>query len=304
MKNNYCNICPRNCNVNRSTIAGFCGQSNKIFISKVMLHKYEEPCISGEQSCTRSDAGSGAIFFSGCNLKCIYCQNHEISQAALGKEVSIDGLVNIFKQLESAGALNINLVTPTHYTKQIIESLKIYKPQIPIIWNSSGYEKPEIIKSLKGLVDVFLIDFKYFSSDLARELSLASNYPEFAKKSIKAAKSICKTNKFNKNGNITSGLIIRHLCLPNCTNDSKDVLSWIKENIGNETIVSIMSQYVPMHKAKAHPLINRKLKPIEYKSVISHAKKLGFNNAYIQELSSSNSIYTPNFSEKSQDFIY
>jgi len=304
MINNNCNLCPRKCNIDRGIYTGFCGVNNDIYISKVMLHKFEEPCISGNCECADNNPGSGAIFFCGCNLRCIYCQNYNISQQKSGKAISITTLVNIFKQLEKAGALNINLVTPTHYTNQIIEALKIYKPSIPVVWNSSGYESPETIRKLQGLVDVFLIDFKYYNSDISNKLSFAKDYPEFAKQTILTARKLCPIDKFDSNGIMTTGLIIRHLCLPNCTNDSKDILDWINTNLGNNTIISIMSQYVPMHKATTEPLINRRLKAIEYKIVVSHAQKLEFNNAYIQELSSSNESYTPDFNNKNDDFEY
>lgn len=304
MKNTRCNICPRKCNLNRESNAGFCGQTNEVYISKVMLHKFEEPCISGNCDCVQDNKGSGAIFFSGCNLKCLYCQNYDISQANAGKAVTIKTLANIFKQLEQAGALNINLVTPTHYSMQIIEALKIYKPSIPIVWNSSGYESKETIEALKGFVDVFLMDFKYFDNNLAKAFSNAENYPEIAKKALLTAKSICPINVFDKDGIMQKGLIVRHLVLPNCIHDSKNILDWISTNMGNDTIVSIMSQYVPMHKALTSNKINRRLKPIEYKSVVAYAKKLCLNNSYIQELSSSDTSYTPNFAENYSDFKY
>lgn len=304
MKQNLCDICPRQCNINREKYRGFCGQDKNIYISKVMLHKFEEPCISGNQPCADNNPGSGAIFFSGCNLRCIYCQNYNISQQQNGKLVTTQGLISIFKQLEKAGALNINLVTPTHYTKQIIEALRIYKPQIPVIWNSSGYEKPEIIEQLHGLVDIFLIDFKYFSSNLAEELSNAKDYPKYAKQTLLTIKDMEKSNVFDESGNMKQGLIIRHLCLPNCVNDTLDIIDWIYKNLGNNTTISLMSQYVPMHNAINNSKINRKLKPIEYKIAVNKITKLGFKNAYIQELSSSSAIYTPNFDDNSSDFDY
>ena len=169
---NLCNICPRNCNVNRENSVGFCKGTNKVKISKVMLHFFEEPPISGEDTATKKANGSGAIFFSNCTLKCCYCQNAEISAGGQGKEVDTKTLANLFKQLEEKGANNINLVTPTHYTNEIIEALEIYRPNIPIVWNTSGYETPETIKRLKDYVDVYLTDFKYFDSSLSKKYSL------------------------------------------------------------------------------------------------------------------------------------
>jgi len=299
-----CNICPRNCNIDRSIHKGYCKSEENIHVSKVMLHKWEEPCISGPCECINDNIGSGTIFFSGCNLRCIYCQNYDISQLKSGKKISIETLVSIFKQLENKGAYNINLVTPTHYTEQIIKALKIYKPSIPVIWNSSGYEKVETLKKLEGLIDIYLMDFKYFDETIAKELSLAPNYPSNAKSCLLECKRQIPNNIFDKNGLMKKGIIVRHLCLPTYTDDSKNIVNWINENLGNKTILSIMSQYVPMHKALSHPKINRKLKPIEYKIVVSHLQKLGFSNAYIQDFDSQSTDFTPNFQEDCDDYDY
>ena len=175
-----CNICPRQCNVDRKLNKGFCLENQNIRISKVMLHHYEEPIISGKEN----DKGSGAIFFTGCNLKCVFCQNDPISHQGKGKKISIKKLVKIIKKLEKKGALNINLVTPTHFTQQILEALKIYKPKIPVVWNSSGYENPQIVEQLKDYVDIYLVDLKYMNNDLALRYSKAANYVENATESI------------------------------------------------------------------------------------------------------------------------
>lgn len=298
-----CNICPRNCNINRDFSLGFCKASNKVKVSKVMQHFFEEPIISGTEEDGTLKNGSGTIFFSSCNLKCCYCQNSEISTEALGKEVSTEALADIFKQLENAGANNINLVTPTHYTLQIIEALKIYKPKIPIVWNTSGYEKAETIKLLDGYVDIFLTDLKYFSSELSGKLSLAPNYFEEASKSILEMRKIVSEDKI-ENGLMKKGLIVRHLALPGQTADSKAVLKWIYENLGNETIISLMSQYVPMANAKSHPEINRKIKPIEYKILVNQLNEYGFKNAFTQEFESAETIYTPDFKSADDKFTY
>ena len=297
MSEQLCNICPRECSVQRRTQRGYCGKTNKIYISKVMLHKFEEPCISGTLCPEENTRGSGAIFFSGCNLKCIYCQNYSISQMEHGKAISTNKLIEIFKKLESAGAYNINLVTPTHYTAQIIKALKKYKPSIPVVWNSSGYEKAETIKKLAGLVDIFLIDFKYMDNDLSLELSNAPSYSKFAKETILEAKKLAPKDIFDNNGIMQKGLIIRHLCLPNCTNDSKKIIDWIKDNLGTDQIISLMSQYVPCFKATNNKKIGRPLKPVEYKILVNYLIKNGFENAFTQELSSGDTCYTPNFDE-------
>lgn len=300
---NLCNICPRNCNVDRDKTLGFCKATNKIKISKVMLHYFEEPIISGESTVTKKANGSGTIFFSNCNLKCIYCQNNEISSEGLGKEISIEKLADIFKQIENAGANNINLVTPTHFTLQIIEALKIYKPKIPIVWNTSGYEKQETIKMLAPYVDIYLTDLKYYSSELSKKLSLAPNYFEEASKAILQMKKNQPTDVIT-NGIMKKGVIVRHLVLPNQTKDSEHVIDWVYNNLGNETILSLMSQYVPMGNAKTIPEINRKIRPIEYKILINKLKHLGFKNAYTQDYTSAETVYTPDFKTKTDNFDY
>lgn len=298
---NLCNICPRNCNVDRDTKLGYCKSTNRIKVSKVMLHYFEEPPISGDNSLGISANGSGAIFFSSCNLGCIYCQNCEISANGEGKEISIDTLANIFKQLEDADANNINLVTPTHFTLQIIEALKKYKPKIPIVWNTSGYEKPETIKLLDGFVDIFLTDFKYYDSSLSKKFSLAENYVETCKLATLEMRKIQPIDVF-ENGLMKKGMIIRHLVLPNQTKDSINVINWINENLGNKTFLSLMSQYTPVFRASEFQEINRRIKPLEYKVLINHLQKLEFSNVFLQDLTSASSAYTPDF--KIQDDIF
>lgn len=285
-----CNICPRQCNVNRNNSVGFCSASNSIYIAKYMIHKWEEPIISG----TDENFGSGAIFFSGCNLKCIYCQNYEISNSVVGKSYSVQELANLFKKLEKIGALNINLVTPTHYTDKIIEALKIYKPKIPVVWNSSGYEKPEEIKKLKDFVDIYLVDLKYMNSTLAQKLSNAPDYPQFATKAIlqmkkNQPKDILEDNLMQK------GVIIRHLVIPNEIENSLSCLNWINENLDKNQYISIMAQYTPCYKAMQNKKYNRPLHIIEYKRVLSYLNKLNFKNGFVQELDSASTKFIPNF---------
>jgi len=282
-----CEICPRNCGINREKSRGFCLES-ELRVSKVMLHHYEEPIISGEEKAK----GSGAIFFTGCNLKCVFCQNEPISHLGKGEKISVKKLVEIFKDLENQGALNINLVTPTHFTMQIIEALKIYKPQIPVVWNSSGYEKPEIIAQLKDYVDVYLVDLKYMNNDLAFRYSKAANYVENATESIKQMRKNQPIDVI-EGGLIKKGVILRHLILPTHTNDSINCLNFVAKNLGENTIVSIMSQYEPRYNAKEYPEINRKITPLEYKRVVNHALKLNMFNCFTQDLSSADSKYTP-----------
>ena len=282
-----CNICPRHCNIDRENETGFCKASNTIKIAKYMLHHWEEPIISGTK-------GSGAIFFSYCNLKCVYCQNAQISTNGQGKEVTINELVEIIKKLENSGAHNINFVTPTHYTEQIIQALNIYKPSIPVVWNSSGYETAETIKRLKNLVDIYLVDMKYMDSNLSLNLSKAKDYP------AKCSQAILEMRKNQPadviaDGIMQKGIIIRHLVLPSEVNNSFQVLDWIHDNLGTNTYISIMSQYTPCHLALSMPKYNRPLKVIEYKRVINHINKLGFVNGFLQELNSANECFIPDF---------
>lgn len=288
-KNNMkCNNCPRKCNVNRIDNLGFCGLENKLKIAKACLHFGEEPVISNKN-------GSGTIFFSGCNLKCVYCQNFNLSHNNFGKEITVKRLAEIFKELENKGANNINLVSPTPYVHFIKEALDIYKPKIPIVYNTSGYETEEVIKSLKGYVDIFLTDLKYMDENLSKQLSCAPDYFEKTSKAIKQMIELCPEVKI-KNGIMTHGVIIRHMVLPNCTQESKNVLEYISKNYSG-AFVSIMSQYTPYGKVTCDKLLqkyNRKIKPLEYKSVLNYAVKLNLNG-FMQELSSANTSEIPKF---------
>ena len=285
-----CEMCPRGCNVDRKSHYGFCRQSEKVKISKVMFHHYEEPTISG----TEKDKGSGAIFFTGCNLKCVFCQNYPISHRNKGKIISIKKLAHLFKKLEKKGALNINLVTPTHFTSQIIEALKIYKPNIPVVWNSNGYENAEMIKMLKDYIDIYLVDLKYMDNELSAKYSNANNYVENSTKTIIQMKKNQPMDLI-VNGYMKKGIIVRHLILPNNTADSLKCLDFIESNLGKNTVVSIMSQYEPRYDAYKYSEINRKITPLEYKRVVKHALDLGMMNCFTQDLSSANSKYTPKF---------
>lgn len=288
---NKCLSCPRECKINRENQLGFCGANNQIQINKIMLHYWEEPIVSGTEQTPKQ--GSGVIFFSHCNLKCVYCQNYEISHNNFGNFHTPQELAQVFKKLEEQGAANINLVTPTHYALQILEALKIYKPNIPVVWNTGGYESAEIIKKLDGFVDVFLTDFKYYDNALAIKYSSAPNYLENCVSALKEMKKICP-NDLIENGLIQKGIIVRHLVLPNHTEDSKKVLQTIKQTLGQNTIVSLMSQYIPVGQAKNFPEINRKLKPIEYKVVKNYMYKLGLDG-FVQEMESATTSYIPNF---------
>lgn len=289
---NICTICPRKCSVDRSKNLGFCGQSKTVKIAKVMLHMWEEPIISGTK-------GSGAIFFSGCNLKCIYCQNYQISSLGYGKEVTIETLVDLFKQLENAGAHNINLVTPTHFTLQIIEALKIYKPKISIVWNTSGYESVETIKLLKDYVDIYLTDLKYYNRALSTEYSSCTNYFDVATTAILEMRKN-QPKDIIEDGLMKKGLIVRHMVLPTNSADSIAILNWIEENLGKDTFISLMSQYTPYYKAKSHKILKHKLKSREYDKVLKKLVELDFNNGFVQDLDSSTCEFIPDFSNSGQ----
>lgn len=290
-----CNLCPRECNIDRTLQKSFCG-ANTLKIAKVMKHFWEEPLISGTK-------GSGAVFFCFCSLKCIYCQNYEISHLGMGKEISVETLVSLFKQIEKSGAHNINLVSPTHYTEQIIDALNIYRPNIPIVWNTSGYESSETITRLKNYVDIYLCDFKYFDNNIAKEYSLATDYKEKCTQALLQMREnqpkdvIC-------DGIMSKGLIVRHLLLPTHQEDSKKILGWVAENLGTKTIISLMSQYLPCYKAKDHEVLKRKIRPIEYKAVLNKFLALGFENGYSQEYTSAVCDFVPDFNNKDDEFDY
>lgn len=282
-----CNSCPRKCNVDRSKNLGVCGVGDMPRLALVSLHKWEEPIISG-------DKGSGTVFFSGCNLKCAYCQNYKISHEAFGKYITYERLAEIFKELEAKGASNINLVSPSHYVHAIKQALDIYKPSIPIVYNSSGYDDIEALETLKDYVDIYLVDFKYFDESLALKYSKAKDYPEVAKNAILKMREYQPKEVFGDDGMLKKGVIIRHLVLPTHTDDSIKILDWIKENISNP-FISLMSQYTPAYKSIMFPEIDRRLKPIEYKVVEEHMVNIGLTNGFAQELTSANSCYTPKF---------
>ncbi len=287
-----CNLCPHNCKVNRlEGKIGRCKCNAKVKIALASLHYYEEPCISGKN-------GSGTIFFSNCNLNCKYCQNYEISQLGKGREIEIEELAKIFLAEQEKGANNINLVTPTSYVYHIIEALDIAKKNglnIPIIYNTNGYENIETIKLLKGHIDVYLPDLKYYSNELSKKYSGIDNYFENATKAIKVMYEQVGTPVFNEDGIIQKGVIIRHLVLPNHILNSKHILKWIKENMPSDIYVSVMAQYFPTYRAKEDELINRKLTKKEYKQIEEYLYSLDLENGYIQELGEHEEEYVPKF---------
>ena len=286
-----CRICPRECKVNRlDGKVGNCKASDKVEISLVSLHMFEEPCISGKN-------GSGTIFFSHCNLHCMFCQNYEISQnIKKGKEVTIEELSNIMLEQQNNKAENINLVTPTMYAYQVKEAIKLARKnglKIPIIYNSNGYEKVETLKDLEGYIDVYLPDLKYYSNEIAIKYSKAPNYFEVATKAILEMIKQVGAPKFDENGIIQKGVMIRHLVLSNHLQNTKNILKWIKENVPEDIYINVMAQYFPTYKAKEDELINRKLTKREYRQIEEYFYSLDFKNGYMQELGEHEEEYVP-----------
>lgn len=286
-----CNLCPHKCNVDREKTKGRCRANNKLRIALTSLHYYEEPCISGKN-------GSGTIFFSHCNLNCIYCQNHKISSGGFGKEITISHLADIMISLQKNGANNINLVSPTIYVDSIIEGIVLARKnglKIPIIYNSSGYENAQTIKKLSGYIDIYLPDFKYGIDDLGEKYSKVKNYSNVAKEAIKEMYKQVGKPVYNKEGILQKGLVIRHLVLPNNLENSKIVLKWIKDTFDDNVIVSVMAQYFPTYKAKENSKLNRKLTKEEYEEIENYLYDLNLENGYIQELGEHEEEYVPNF---------
>lgn len=291
----HCNICPRNCNVNRiNGQTGFCHASLLPKVALVSTHFWEEPPISGTK-------GSGTIFFSHCNLRCIFCQNHEISEDGFGKEISMKRLARIFIEQQEKGLHNINLVSPTHYIPQIAMALRLAKNnglRIPIVYNSNGYESPEGLRLLDGLIDIYLPDFKYWDETIATEYSFAPNYPAIAAQAILEMKRQVPQDIFNENGIMGKGLIVRHLVLPSLYRRSYPILDWIKSSLGEDTYVSLLSQYTPMHRANTVKALSRKLTTFEYQKVTEYFLNIGLKNGFMQKRSSATSEYTPIFNLK------
>ena len=287
-----CKICPHNCGVNRlNGNIGRCKSNGNIKLAMASIHNFEEPCISGEN-------GSGTVFFSNCNMNCVFCQNYKISQQGLGREISIEELAEIFIDEQNKNAENINLVTPTMYVYHIIEAIKIAKNKglkIPIVYNSNGYENVETIEKLDGYIDIYLPDLKYYDDDLAFKYSGVKNYFENATSTIKEMYNQVGSPVLDENGMMKKGLIIRHLVLPNNLQNSKDVLKWINDNIDKNVFVSVMAQYFPTNKAKDFPEINRKLTKEEYEEIENYLYSLDLDNGYIQELGEHEEEYVPDF---------
>lgn len=286
-----CAICPHNCGINRlNNQIGRCKSKDTVKVALYSTHNFEEPCISGKK-------GSGTVFFSNCNMNCVFCQNYEISQQGKGKEISIEELADIFIKQQEKDVENINLVTPTSYVPQIIEAIKIARKnglKLPIVYNTNGYEKVETLKMLEGYVDIYLPDFKYSDDELGKRLSKVDNYFEIVTEALKEMYRQTGKAVFNGEGIMQKGMIIRHLVLPNHILNSRRVLKWINENM-HDVYVSVMAQYFPTYKAKEIDDINRKLTKEEYEQIENYLYRLDLENGYIQELGEHEEEYVPHW---------
>lgn len=284
-----CSICPRSCKALRSESSGdgFCKMGLNPVVARVSKHMWEEPCISGTE-------GSGTVFFSGCVMKCVFCQNYKISTENFGKVLTPSQLADCYKDLEEQGVNNINLVTPTHFVPAIIKSLDIYKPQIPVVYNCGGYESVDTLKSLEGYIDIYLPDFKYADSGLAKKYSNATDYPKIVLNAIREMYRQQPENVFDEKGIMKKGIIIRHLVLPGNTKNSIAVIKLIEENFGCNIPVSLMAQYIPYGIAEEYPEINRKITKREYKKVVEFLENTGLDG-FTQELISATDQYIPEF---------
>ena len=286
-----CHLCPRNCGVNRNISEGFCGCSSTLKAARAALHHWEEPCISGTR-------GSGAVFFSGCTLKCCFCQNHLISQGSFGKEITPKHLGEIFLSLQEQGAHNIDLITATQFLPLILPALDLvkHKLHIPVVYNCGGYEKKETLALLKDYIDIYLPDLKYYSSVLSKRYSKAENYFEVASLAILSMIEQTGGLQYDQHGILQKGVIIRHMVLPGCKDDSIQLLHWMKDTLPEGSyLLSLLSQYTPFYKSCEYPEINRRITTYEYNKVLDTAIALGLTDGFMQEKSSAKEEYTPPF---------
>ena len=290
-----CTLCPRNCGVDRENgEKGICGQTAELKVARAALHFWEEPCISGK-------TGSGTVFFSGCSLHCVFCQNEPIANGTVGKVITVERLAEIFLELQQQGANNINLVTPGHFIPQIREALLLAKAQgltLPVVYNTSSYESVEALRSLEGLVDIYLPDFKYMSSELSGKYSHAADYAVVAKAAI--AEMVRQTggpvfDEEGEDGLIKKGMIVRHLTLPGCMEDSKAILKYLYETYGEQIYISIMNQFTPLQNVAEFPELNRKITEEEYEELIDYAINLGIEQGFIQEGETAEESFIPDF---------
>lgn len=287
-----CVLCPRNCHTDRTNgKRGYCGVSDELIVARAALHMWEEPCISGEK-------GSGTVFFSGCAMGCVYCQNYSIAKVLNGKRITIDRLSDIFIELQNKGANNINLVTPSHYVPQIIEALDKAKNKglvLPVVYNTSGYEKVETIKALEEYVDIYLPDFKYFNSDIGKRYSNCPDYFSYASAAIEEMVKQKPIPVFDDRGMMKQGVIVRHLILPGYLEDSKSIINYLYKTFNDHIYISIMNQYTPLENVLAYPEINRKITEKEYDELVDYAISLGVENGFIQDGETASESFIPDF---------
>lgn len=289
-----CRLCPRDCGVNRAEgQEGVCGVAGpRIRAARAALHRWEEPCISGE-------TGSGAVFFSGCPLRCVYCQNRDIARGAAGEVISRERLAEIFLELEAQGAANINLVTPTHYTPEIVWAVNRARDQgltVPIVYNGSGYERPEVLRSLEGIVDIYLTDFKYMEAKTAAHYSRAPDYPAVAQEALSEMVRQTPEPVFDENGLMRRGVIVRHLLLPGHLRNARAVVRYIHETYGDRVYISLMNQYTPMPGIEnSYPELGRRVTAREYERLVDYALSLGVENGFIQEGDTAQESFIPAF---------
>ncbi len=283
-----CTLCPRECGADRETEAGFCGVGQDFTLARAAKHFWEEPPVSGT-------GGSGTVFFSGCNLGCVFCQNYEISHGCKGKTVTAQRLREICENLISEGVHNINLVNPTHYSSALADFLGKNSFSVPVVWNSGGYEKTETLKTLEGKVQIYLPDFKYISGERSGKYSSAPDYFEYASAALAEMKRQCPENIYDEEGIMQRGMIVRHLILPKNTNQSLKILDWIRVNLGTDTVISLMSQYTPYGQVGDFPELQRKITEREYLKVIDYADSLGFEGIFTQSPLSADEEFIPDF---------
>ena len=290
-----CSLCPRECHVDRTGgERGYCGMTEELMVARAALHYWEEPCISGEK-------GSGTVFFSGCSMGCVYCQNRSIAKGLAGKAITIDRLAEIFLELQNKGAENINLVTPSHYVPQIKEALILAKGKgltIPIVYNCSGYEKPETLRLLEGYIDIFLPDLKYRDPKPATRYSSCTDYFERAAAAISEMVRQVGEPVYDERGMMKRGVIVRHLTLPGYLKDSKRILEYLYGTYGDRILISIMNQYTPLETVRDYPEINRRIRDEEYEELVDYAIELGIENGFIQEGETASESFIPEFNNE------
>lgn len=289
-----CELCPRRCRVDRAEKIGYCGVGETVKIARAAPHFWEEPCISGTE-------GSGTVFFSGCSLRCVFCQNYEVSHAALGSDTDEDKLLRIFDYLIEQGVHNLNLVTPTHYTAFLAKALQRFQSPVPVVWNSGGYETVDSLQMLEGLVDIYLPDIKFYDSAVSQKYAGAADYFECASKAITEMQRQVGSLQIGENGLAAKGLLIRHLVLPGNVGQTYKIFQWVAEHLPPETAVSLMRQYTPYGDAKEMPPLNRKLSAREYLLAKERVLELGFENCFFQKKESATEAFIPDFSAESID---